>query len=97
MGPKGDWARATTCKPVLTAINLKEWIIVVPSKDENLAKTFLKEMKSQAPKMGLKFAMPKVVLVPNDRVEGYRKVIVEASSDLQMVSNLGLSVAFQFS
>ena len=35
--------------------------------------------------MGLKFAVPKVALVPNDRVENYRKVIMKASSSLQLV------------
>merc|ERR1712150_106047 len=48
VSPKGDWNRAATSKPVLTAVPLTKWAIFFPKRSSNDVRTFCTTMIQQA-------------------------------------------------
>ena len=66
--PKGDWSRAATSKPVLTAVNMNKWAIFLPEKSKQAVQAFCKALQQQAPRMGIQIANPKVIGSPWKRV-----------------------------
>ena len=90
VGPRGDWSRAATSKHVLRPRPLHNWTVVVPSKDEASAKTFVETVRLQAKWMGISVWEPKVVTLRNDRTETFLKAIEELPDNTQMVNELQL-------
>ena len=86
VGPRGDWSRAATSKHVLRPRPLHNWTVMVPSKDEASAKTFVETVRQQAKWMGISVWEPKVVTLHNDRTENFLKAIEELPDNTQMVS-----------
>jgi len=84
--PKGDWSRAATSKPVLTAVNMNKWAIFLPEKSKQAVQAFCKALQQQAPRMGIQIANPKVMMLPDDRTETYLKSIRDTiDKSVQMV------------
>lgn len=71
VGPRGDWSRAASNKPALTAVNLTKWAIFFTEKDKSDVQAFCKTMQQLAPRMGIQIATPKVMPLANDRTETY--------------------------
>jgi len=84
VGPRGDWSRAATTKHVLSPRPLHNWTVVIPSKDESTAKSFVDMVRQQAKWMGISVWEPKVVTLRNDRTENFLKAIEELPDDTQM-------------
>jgi len=70
IGIRGDWNRAATSS-VLTPVNLTRWALFYPKKNETAVQGFCKMMQQMAQKMGITFANPKPVSLPDDRTETY--------------------------
>ena len=92
VGPRGDWSRAATTKHVLSPRPLHKWTVVIPSKDESTAKSFVDMVRQQAKWMGISVWEPKVVTLRNDRTENFLKAIEELPEDTQMVSQVLLKI-----
>jgi len=72
---KGDWNRAATSKPVLTAVALKKWAIFFPHRSMTDVRAFCTTMIQQAKRMGIEMSNPKPVSLDNDRNETYLREI----------------------
>lgn len=71
VGPRADWGRASTTKPCLTAVAIHKWAILFPERCSKETQKFFAAMQQSAPKMGIDMAMPKRVVLPNDRNDTY--------------------------
>lgn len=75
---KADWGRAATSNPVLSPIPITKWAIFFLDKNTQIVQSFVSCMQQQARKMGLNFAAPKPVKLPNDRTETYLAALKES-------------------
>ena len=83
---KADWGRETTSNQMLSAVDLKKWVLVYVSKNEAVAQGFVSLITKLAPKMGMKVAQPDMKSLANDRTETYLKTIRDAvNPNVQMV------------
>lgn len=46
-GPRADWTRSATTRPVLTPVNLDHWSIIYPLESDKIMKEFFQMMKEQ--------------------------------------------------
>ena len=60
---------------VLSAIPLKKWALIYPKMAEEAAKALVKEIRQQAPRLGLTIEGPKIISLENDRTDAYLKVL----------------------
>jgi hypothetical protein len=59
---KGDWTRAATSQMVLTAIHIRNWIVIYPANCEADVQKFCQALAKNASKMGIEIARPKVIV-----------------------------------
>lgn len=85
VGPKGDWGRTTTSKPVLKAVALQNWALIYPSREEQYAKKLCDGLMQNGRRMGLSIAKPKLIAVDNDKTESYLQKIPHLGHEFQMV------------
>jgi len=85
VGPKGDWGRTSTTKPVLKSIDLNKWCLIYPRREENTAKSLVKVLCNVSPKMGLRVQQPKVLAIVQDRNDEYMKAIKDMPKETQLV------------
>ena len=75
VGPRGDWSRAATNKPVMTPVHLTKWAILFTERSKDDVRKFCKTMQQLAGRMGINVANPKVIALPNDRTETYLEAL----------------------
>eukprot|EP00112_Aurelia_sp_Birch-Aquarium-sp1_P026327 Seg928.2 transcript_id=Seg928.2/GoldUCD/mRNA.D3Y31 product="Piwi-like protein 2" protein_id=Seg928.2/GoldUCD/D3Y31 len=72
---EADWGREATRETVISAVNLRNWLVVFTKRDESKALEFCNTMFKCAPQMGIQVAQPTHVQLRDDRTETYLKSI----------------------
>ena len=83
---RGDWTRTATSKPVLKGVDLKQWVVIFPEREKKTVRTFCETLSRVATKMGLTVALPKPIMLQQDRTEDYLKAIRDVPQGTQIVS-----------
>lgn len=85
-GRQADWGRSATSEQVISAVDLRSWVLVFTSRDKNQAFEFNNMMKKVTPTMGIQVYEPTVVEIPNDRTESFLTAIrANLNQQTQMV------------
>lgn len=57
-GEEADWGRQLGRCPVITPVDIRNWILVFPNQDRAVANEFVQVMMQEAPKMGIRVQPP---------------------------------------
>lgn len=55
---EADWSRDMRGKKLISAVNLKDWVIVFPRKNAQMAQEFCNTLSKVGPPMGMKIDSP---------------------------------------
>lgn len=85
-GANADWGRDSVTNTVISAVAMQSWLLVFTKRDQSKALDFLHLLKRITNSMGIKVADPKVVELPDDRIDTYLRAIrPEINPQLQIV------------
>jgi len=76
-GPNADWGRAATTSNVITAVPLRNWVVMYTRRDQTKANDFIGTIMKCAPQMGIECRNPDRFELKDDRVETYIRAIRE--------------------
>ncbi|XP_071132212.1 piwi-like protein 1 [Mytilus edulis] len=72
-GPQADWGRDATRKTVITAVDLKNWIVLYTKRDSAAVQEYISMMLKCCPQMGIQCNNPTRYELRDDRTETYIK------------------------
>ena len=76
-GPQADWSRDATREKVITAVPLRQWVVVYTKRDSSKAHDFVSMMQKVCPQMGIDVTAPTRFELRDDRVETYIRALRE--------------------
>jgi hypothetical protein len=68
-GPQADWSRDATRSKVLTAVDLRNWVVFFVKRDMSKATEFINTMQTVCKQMGIQCNKPKFCELGDDRVD----------------------------
>jgi len=74
---QADWGREATRETVISAVDLKNWMVISTKRDQQKALDFVQNMKQCCPQMGIKCNEPNSFAIKDDRTETYLRCIRE--------------------
>lgn len=66
-----EWSKMASQSPVLTAIEIRHWIIVCTHRDERKINEFVQMVMKCAPQIGIKVFPPRICTIQNDSTQNY--------------------------
>lgn len=85
-GPQCDWNRDVTRKPVLSAVDIKNWLIVFTRNNYKQAEKFVEAVFSCSKQMGISVNPPNTVELSDDRSDTYvREIKSRLDKHIQLV------------
>ena len=83
---KCDWTKAAGNEIVVSAVDLKQWLIVYPANKEPIVERFATLAMECSRKIGINIAMPTCLPLRDDRADSYYNEIKKAlNPNIQMV------------
>ncbi|WAQ95553.1 PIWL2-like protein [Mya arenaria] len=76
-GPTADWGRAATSENVITAVALRNWVVIYTRRDQTKANDYISTTLKVAPQMGIECSQPIRFELKDDRVETYIRALRE--------------------
>ncbi|XP_069123522.1 piwi-like protein 1 isoform X1 [Argopecten irradians] len=85
-GPNADWGRDATRQHVITAVPLKNWVVLYTKRDGTKASNYIKQMLQCCPQMGIECQPPVRFELHDDRTETVIRTLREnINPSIQMV------------
>ncbi|XP_060067150.1 piwi-like protein 1 [Ylistrum balloti] len=85
-GPNADWGRDVTKQHVITAVPLKNWVVLYTKRDGTKASNYIKQMLQCCPQMGIECHPPVRFELHDDRTETVIRTLREnINPSIQMV------------
>nr|NP_001107667.1 seali [Strongylocentrotus purpuratus]ABY58155.1 seali [Strongylocentrotus purpuratus] len=83
---EADWGRECTRQHVITAVPLRNWVVVFTRRDAPKAAEFIQMMKQVCPQMGIEIEHPSMVELQDDRTQSYTNMVKKSiNPQLQLV------------
>ena len=76
-GPNADWSNAFRNENVITAVPLKNWVVLYTRRDQSRANDFVSIMLKVCPSIGIECQAPVRFELNDDRVETYIRALRE--------------------
>lgn len=70
-GPQADWGRDVTRKTVITAVDLRNWIVLYTKRDSGKVQEYINMMSKVCPQMGIQCSPPTRFELRDDRTETF--------------------------
>ncbi|KAM7364395.1 argonaute 3 [Cochliomyia hominivorax] len=85
-GPNADFSRYACNNELLDVVHIHDWLLIHVKNDTKTAQSFCDHIERNTRSLGMKVQKPKVVVLPNDRVDTFVKAIREnITKDTQIV------------
>lgn len=83
---EADWGRDSVKENVISAVTLKNWLVMFTRRDQSKAMDFVSMMKRVCPPMAIQVNEPQVVELPSDRTDVYLHALRDSiNPHLQLV------------
>lgn len=79
-GPFADWGRSTADNEVISAVPLRNWVIIFTKRNQTQVNDFVKKFQMVARKFGMEISSPRFQLLNGDSTEMYVRCIREQIS-----------------
>ncbi|XP_037807550.1 protein argonaute-3 [Lucilia sericata] len=76
-GPTADFSRYACSNELLEVVNIHDWLLIHVKNDSKVAQSFCDHIERNTRAFGMKVQKPKMIVLPNDRVDTYVKAIRE--------------------
>ena len=86
-GPNADWSNAFRNENVITAVPLKNWVVLYTRRDQSRANDFVSIMLKVCPSIGIECQAPVRFELNDDRVETYIRALREHINPKVLISN----------
>merc|ERR1719323_301032 len=84
-----DWGNCLRNWKQISVVNLSKWVVIMNSKDEEVTKDFVQQIKKVAPTLGMTVSAPRFFVLNDSRVASY---VQELEKAIKMGSSLVMTV-----